>query len=113
MRLIQTYKAIINYKLCFPQLKDSAKIEQGNMKHIKLFIFPLLDQLEVGKEIPEALKELMYKNGEYINLSYTYMDNTYRLYIVTENGKFKYASQRGTDEDQSKRRIKSCYIVNA
>ena len=101
MRLIQTYKAIINHNLCFPKRKDSAKIEQGNMKRIKLFIFPLLDQLEVGKEIPEELKTLMYKNGEYINLSYTYMGDTYRLYIVTENGKFKYASQRGTDEDQS------------
>ena len=101
MKLIKTYKAVINYQLLFPKMNDTLKIEQANMKRIKTFIFPLLDKLEVGKEIPEELKSFMYENGEYINLSYTYWGDTYRLYIVTENGKFKYASQRGTDEDQS------------
>ena len=101
MKLIKTYKAVINYHLLFSNMNDIIKIEQANMKRIKTFIFPLLDKLEIGKEIPEELKSLMYKNGEYINLSYTYCGKIHRLYIVTENGKFKYASQRGTDEDQS------------
>ena len=101
MRLIKTYKAVINYNTLSTNMNDTIKIEQANMNLIKTFIFPLLDKLEVGKEIPEELKSLMYKNGEYINLSYTFCGDKYRLYIVTENGKFKYVSQRGTDEDQS------------
>lgn len=101
MKLIKTYKAVINYYTLSTNLKESIKLEQANMKRIKAFIFPLLDQLEVGKEIPEELKSLMYKNGEYIDLSYTFWGDTYRLYIVTENGKFKHVSQRGIDEDQS------------
>lgn len=62
MRLIETYKAVINHYTSFANSNDKIKIEQANMKRIKTFIFPLLDKLEVGKEIPEELKSLMYKN---------------------------------------------------
>ena len=72
--------------------------EHANLKRLKTFIFPHLDKLEIGKEIPEELKPL---TNHWINLCYTLNNQFYPLYIVVENDILKYATKDLLIGDQS------------
>ena len=72
--------------------------KHANLKRLKEFVFPHLDKLEIGKEIPEELKHLA---NHWINLCYTLNDQFYPLYIVIEDGLFKYATKDLLAGDQS------------
>ena len=72
--------------------------EHANLKRLKEFVFPHLDKLEIGKEIPDELKPLTY---HWINLCYTLNDEFYPLYIVVENDVLKYATKDLLQGDQS------------
>ena len=99
MQLIKTYKAVINHQLGWTLYGPKQMAEHANLKRLRQFIFPLLDNLEIGKEIPDELKSL--SNGCWINLSYTLADEYYPLFIVVENNKFKYATKDLSTKNQS------------
>jgi len=99
MQLIKTYKAVINQQLGWTLYGLTQMAEHANLKRLRQFIFPLLDNLEIGKEIPDELKSL--SNGCWINLSYTFADEYYPLFIVVENNKFKYATKHPSAKNQS------------
>lgn len=79
MKLIETYKKVIEYQLQYTLMGTEQFAEVGNLDRIRLFIFPELDKLEIGKEIPENLKKL--SNGYMVNLSYTFATKFYPLYL--------------------------------
>lgn len=99
MQLIKTYKAVINAQLDWTLYGPNQMAEHANLKRIKHFIFPLLDKLEIGKEIPEELKFL--SNGHWINLGYNLSDKYYPLFIVVENDVLKYVTKNLAELDQS------------
>lgn len=99
MQLIKTYKAVINHQLDYTLYGPAQMAEHANLKRIKHFIFPLLDKLEVGKEIPEELKVL--SNGHWINLSYNFSDKCHPLFIVVEKNVLKYVTKDLSEENQS------------
>jgi len=84
MKLIETYKKVIEYQLNYTLMGTEQFAEVGNLDRIRLFIFPELDKLEIGKEIPENLKKL--SNGYMVNLSYTFATKFYPLYLKVNNG---------------------------
>lgn len=84
MKLIETYKKVIEYQLHYTLMGTEQFAEVGNLDRIRLFIFPELDKLEIGKEIPENLKKL--SNGYMANLSYTFATKFYPLYLKVNNG---------------------------
>lgn len=107
MQLIKTYKAVINHQLDYTLYGPAQMAEHANIKRIKHFIFPLLDKLEVGKEIPEELKVL--SNGHWINLCYTLNDDLYPLYIVIENNMLKYVTKDLLQGNQSEENADGYY----
>lgn len=107
MQLIKTYKAVINHQLDYTLYGPAQMAEHANIKRIKHFIFPLLDKLEVGKEIPEGLKVL--SNGHWINLCYTLNDDLYPLYIVIENNMLKYVTKDLLQGNQSEENVDGYY----
>ena len=98
MQLIETYKTVINHQLHWTLYGPTMMAEHANLKRLKTFIFPQLDKLEIGKEIPEELKPLA---NHWINLCYTLNDQFYPLYLVIENDVLKYATKDLLAGDQS------------
>lgn len=107
MQLIKTYKAVINHQLNYTLYGPSQMAEHANLKRIKHFIFPLLDKLEIGKEIPEELKVL--SNGHWINLSYNFSDEYHPLFIVVEKNVLKYVTKDLSEENQSEENADGYY----
>ena len=107
MQLIKTYKAVINHQLDYTLYGPAQMAEHANLKRIKHFIFPLLDKLEVGKEIPEELKVL--SNGHWINLSYNFSDKCHPLFIVVEKNVLKYVTKDLLQGDQSEENADGYY----
>lgn len=98
MQLIETYKKVIEHQLNWTLYGPTMMAEHANIKRLKEFIFPHLDNLEIGKEIPEELKPL---TNHWINLSYTLAEQFYPLYLVVENDVLKYATKDLLQGDQS------------
>lgn len=98
MQLIETYKKVIEHQLNWTLYGPTMMAEHANLKRLKTFIFPHLDKLEIGKEIPEELKPL---TNHWINLCYTLNNQFYPLYIVVENDILKYATKDLLIGDQS------------
>ena len=84
MNLIKTYKAVLTNQLDWTLMSEISMTEHANLKRIKSFILPYLDDLEIGKPISEELELL--SNGYLVDLSYTYCDNFYPLYLHIEDG---------------------------
>ena len=91
MQLIKTYKSVINHQLNWTLYGPTQMAEHANLVRLKHFIFPILDKLEIGKEIPEELKPL--SNGNWVNLCYTMANEFYPLYIVVEKDVLKYVTK--------------------
>lgn len=87
MHLIKTYKAVLIHQLNWTLMGEISMAEHANLKRIQAFIFSHLDNLELGKPISEELKAL--SNGYLINLSYTYCNEFYPLYLHVEGGFLK------------------------
>lgn len=79
---------------------ETSIAEHANLKRIKSFIFPHVDNLKLGKPISEELELL--SNGHLIDLSYTYCDNFYPLYLHLEDGFLKSVTKTvSAAEDES------------
>ena len=87
MHLIKTYKAVLTHQLNWTLMGEVSMAEHANLKRIQAFIFPKLDNLKLGKPLSEELTAL--SNGYLIDLSYTYCDNFYPLYLHLEDGILK------------------------
>ena len=98
MQLIETYKKVIEHQLHWTLYGPTMMAEHANLKRLKEFVFPHLDKLEIGKEIPDELKPL---TDHWINLCYILNDEFYPLYIVIEDGLFKHATKDLLAGDQS------------
>lgn len=99
MQLIKTYKAVINAQLSWTLYGPIQMAEHANIRRLKELIFPHLDKLKIGNEIPEELKTL--SNGHWINLCYTLNGELYPLYIAIENNVLKYVTKDLLQGDQS------------
>lgn len=100
MHLIKTYKAVLTHQLNWTLMGEVSMAELANLKRIRAFIFPHLDNLELGKPLSEELKQL--SNGYLIDLSYTYCDNFYPLYLHIEGGFLKSVTKTvSATEDES------------
>lgn len=107
MQLIKTYKAVINHQLGYTTNSRENMIEQGNLKRLKKFIFPLLDDLQIGKELPKDLNDL--SNGCWIDLSYIFAGKTYMLVLIVENNKLKCVSKTNFFRDNSEENADGYY----
>lgn len=87
MYLIKTYKAVLTHQLNWTLMGEISMAEHANLKRIKAFIFPHLDNLELGEPLSEELEPL--SNGYLIDLSYTYCGNFYPLYLHIKDGFLK------------------------
>ena len=111
MQLIKTYKAVINHQLGYAVCGREHLMEYANLKRLKKFIFPLLDNLEIGKEIPDELMDLSFDDC-WIDLSYTCNKKTHALVLLVRNKKLKFASKAPVDQfftDQSEENADGYY----
>lgn len=107
MQLIKTYKAVINAQLSWTLYGPIQMAEHANLRRLKELIFPHLDKLDIGKEIPNELKIL--SNGHWINLCYTLNGELYPLYIAIENDTLKYVTKDLLQGDQSEENADGYY----
>ena len=84
MKLLDTYKAVINHQVGYTLLGSEQFAEAANLKRLQLLIFPELDKLELGKKLPKALELL--SNGWLVDLSYNFKGNFYPLYLHIKDG---------------------------
>lgn len=101
MKLIETYKKVINHQTGYTLIGEEAFAELGNLKRLQTYVFPDLDKLEIGKEVPENLNQL--SNGLWIDLSYNFGDRYYPLILHVKNGILLSVrtDKRNPDEDCS------------
>lgn len=108
MLLIKTYKAVINHQLGYTMMGHESMMEHANLRRLKKFIFPMLDKLEIGKEIPEDLKDLAIGNC-FIDLSYTFSNEIYTLVLIIEDNKLKCVSKTLFFQDNSEENADGYY----
>lgn len=87
MKIIKTYQAVIRHQLHYTVMSAEGFANLGNLKRLEAYIFPLLDELSIGKEIPVELQKI--SNGTWINLSYNFLDKTYPLFLVVHENILK------------------------
>lgn len=80
MKIIKTYQAVIKHQLGYTVMGAESFADLGNLKRLEVYIFPFLDKLSIGKEIPVELQKI--SNGTWINLSYNFLGKTYPLFLV-------------------------------
>ena len=79
MKLIETYKELIDHQSGYTVMGPVAFAEINNLKRLKEFVFPYLDQLKLNEKIPDELLKL--SNGWMIDLSYSLNNQFYPLYL--------------------------------
>lgn len=87
MKIIKTYQAVIRHQLCYTVMGAESFADLGNLKRLEAYIFPLLDELSIGKEIPVELQKI--SNGTWINLSYNFLGKTYPLFLIIQGNILK------------------------
>lgn len=87
MKMIKTYQAVIRHQLGYTVMGNESFADLGNLKRLEAYIFPLLDELSIGKEIPVELQKI--SNGTWINLSYNFLGKTYPLFLVVHENILK------------------------
>lgn len=87
MKIIKTYQAVIRHQLGYTVMGAENFADLGNLKRLEAYIFPLLDELSIGKEIPVELQKI--SNGMWIDLSYNFLGQTYPLYLVVHENVLK------------------------
>lgn len=87
MKIIKTYQAVIRHQLNYTIIGAEGFADLGNLKRLEAYIFPLLDELSIGKEIPVELQKI--SNGTWINLSYNFLDKTYPLFLIVHENILK------------------------
>lgn len=87
MKIIKTYQAVIRHQLNYTIIGAEGFADLGNFKRLEAYIFPLLDELSIGKEIPVELQKI--SNGTWINLSYNFLDKTYPLFLIVHENILK------------------------
>jgi hypothetical protein len=87
MKIIKTYQAVIRHQLNYTIIGAEGFADLGNLKRLEAYIFPLLDELSIGKEIPVELQKI--SNGTWINLSYNLLDKTYPLFLIVHENILK------------------------
>lgn len=84
MKLLDTYKAVINHQVGHTLLGRQQFADVANLKRLQVLIFPELDKLKLGKELPKTLESL--SNGWLVDLSYNFKGNFYPLYLHVKDG---------------------------
>lgn len=107
MQLIKTYKAVINHQLGYTMTGRENMIEHANLKRLKKFIFPLLDELQIGKKLPKDLNDL--SNKCWVDLSYVFSGETYMLVLIVEDNKLKCVSKTNFFADNSEENADGYY----
>ena len=79
MKLIETYKELIDHQSGYTVIGPVAFAEINNLKRLKEFVFPYLDQLKLNEKVPDELLKL--GNGWMIDLSYSLNNRFYPLYL--------------------------------
>lgn len=87
MKIIKTYQAVIRHQLGYTVMGAESFADLGNLKRLEAYIFPLLDELSIGKEIPVELQKI--SNGTWINLSYNFSGKTYPLFLIIQGNILK------------------------
>lgn len=87
MKMIKTYQAVIKHQLGYTVVGTESFADLGNLKRLEAYIFPLLDELSIGKEIPVDLQKI--SNGTWINLSYNFSGKTYLLFLIIQGNILK------------------------
>ena len=87
MKIIKTYQAVIRHQLNYTIIGAEGFADLGNLKRLEAYIFPLLDELSIGKEIPVELQKI--SNGTWVNLSYNFLDKTYPLFLIVHENILK------------------------
>lgn len=87
MKMIKTYQAVIKHQLGYTVVGTESFADLGNLKRLEAYIFPLLDELSIGKEIPVDLQKI--SNGMWINLSYNFSGKTYPLFLIIQGNILK------------------------
>ena len=87
MKMIKTYQAVIKHQLGYTVVGTESFADLGNLKRLEAYIFPLLDELSIGKEIPVDLQKI--SNGTWINLSYNFSGKTYPLFLIIQGNILK------------------------
>lgn len=87
MKIIKTYQAVIRHQLGYTVMGAESFADLGNLKRLESYIFPLLDELSIGKEIPVELQKI--SNGTWINLSYNFSGKTYPLFLIIQGNILK------------------------
>ena len=85
--MIKTYQAVIKHQLGYTVVGTESFADLGNLKRLEAYIFPLLDELSIGKEIPVDLQKI--SNGMWINLSYNFSGKTYPLFLIIQGNILK------------------------
>lgn len=85
--MIKTYQAVIKHQLGYTVVGTESFADLGNLKRLEAYIFPLLDELSIGKEIPVDLQKI--SNGTWINLSYNFSGKTYPLFLIIQGNILK------------------------
>ena len=84
MKLLDTYKAVINHQVGYTLLGSEQFAEMASLKRLQVLIFPELDKLELGKKLPKTLELL--SNGWLVDLSYNFKGNFHPLYLHVKDG---------------------------
>lgn len=87
MKIIKTYQAVIKHQLGYTVMGAESFADLGNLKRLEAYIFPFLDELSIGKEIPVELQKI--SNGMWIDLSYNFLGKTYPLFLVVHENILK------------------------
>jgi len=87
MKMIKTYQVVIKHQLGYTVVGTESFADLGNLKRLEAYIFPLLDELSIGKEIPVDLQKI--SNGTWINLSYNFSGKTYPLFLIIQGNILK------------------------
>lgn len=85
--MIKTYQAVIKHQLGYTVVGTESFADLGNLKGLEAYIFPLLDELSIGKEIPVDFQKI--SNGTWINLSYNFSGKTYPLFLIIQGNILK------------------------
>lgn len=80
MKLIETYKELIDELLHHTRVGEFAMTQSYQLRTLRSLTFEALDQLELGKPIPEIFNKFK-QYGYVVNLSFTYDQNAYPLYL--------------------------------
>lgn len=84
MRLIKTYKEKVDELLGYTRTSKFAMTQSHQLWTIREFVFDTLDQLELGKPIPEIFN-IFKQYSHAVDLSFTFDNKVYPLFLYCDD----------------------------